>query len=164
MKRSAQAPKWAPAAQFAPSADHFAATGTLSGIHPLIGRVEVLVDHLRRRGIAVTTGAVIDAFTALTHLPLDDREAVRAGLRSTLVKTADPTGEFDRAFRSAFAGVDTVPFEPESTPDKATAATPGQLSKSLMQAMQQGDDAQIALLAQQAVEALAGFDDDAEHS
>ena len=30
--------------------------------------------------------------------------------------------------------------------------------------MQQGDDAQIAILAQQAVDALAGFDDDAEHS
>ena len=30
--------------------------------------------------------------------------------------------------------------------------------------MQQGDDAQIAILAQQAVDALAGFDDEAEHS
>jgi uncharacterized protein with von Willebrand factor type A (vWA) domain len=34
----------------------------------------------------------------------------------------------------------------------------------LLNAMQQGDDAQIAILAQQAVDALAGFDDDAEHS
>ena len=42
--------------------------------------------------------------------------------------------------------------------------TPGQLSSALLNAMQQGDEAQIALLAQQAVDALAGFDDDADHS
>jgi uncharacterized protein with von Willebrand factor type A (vWA) domain len=140
--------------------------GTLSRIHPLIGRVEVLVDHLRRRGIEVTTGAVIDAFTALTHLPLEEPESVKAGLRATLVKSSDPTGEFDRAFHAAFAGVaigddasgavgveDVLPF-----------ATATQLSSALLNAMQQGDDAQIAILAQQAVDALAGFDDDAEHS
>ena len=55
----------------------------MSRIHPLIGRVEVLVDHLRRRGIEVTTGAVIDAFTALTYLPLEEPESVKAGLRAT---------------------------------------------------------------------------------
>ncbi|MEY2445361.1 MAG: hypothetical protein QOE00_1941, partial [Ilumatobacteraceae bacterium] len=63
-----------------------------------------LVDQLRRRGIDVTTRATIAAVAALTHLPLDEPEAVRAGLRATLVKTSDPTGEFDRAFRAVFAG------------------------------------------------------------
>jgi uncharacterized protein with von Willebrand factor type A (vWA) domain len=140
--------------------------GTLSRIHPLIGRVEVLVDHLRRRGIEVTTGAVIDAFTALTHLPLEEPESVKAGLRATLVKSSDPTGEFDRAFHAAFAGVpigaaasDAVGLQDVLPPTTAT-----QLSSALLNAMQQGDDAQIAILAQQAVDALAGFDDDAEHS
>ncbi len=135
--------------------------------HPLIGRVEVLVDQLRRRGIDVTTGAVIDAFTALTHLPLEEPASVKAGLRATLVKSSDPTGEFDRAFRAVFAG-----FAAGSRPDLEEAgdeqpvsvSTPGQLSNALMNALQQGDDAQIAILAQQAVDALAGFDDDAEHS
>ena len=141
--------------------------GTLSRIHPLIGRVEVLVDHLRRRGIEVTTGAVIDAFTALTHLPLEEPESVKAGLRATLIKSSDPTGEFDRAFRMAFAGV-TIGMQ-TSDADGAEAkvhapATANQLSSALLNAMQQGDDAQIAILAQQAVDALAGFDDDAEHS
>jgi uncharacterized protein len=135
--------------------------------HPLIGRVEVLVDQLRRRGIDVTTGAVIDAFTALTHLPLEEPASVKAGLRATLVKSSDPTGEFDRAFRAVFAG-----FAAGSTPDLDEApdeqppsvSTPGQLSNALLNALQQGDEAQIAILAQQAVDALAGFDDDAEHS
>jgi uncharacterized protein len=141
----------------------------LSRIHPLIGRVEVLVDQLRRRGIDVTTGAVIDAFTALTHLPLEEPESVKAGLRATLVKNADPTGEFDRAFRAAFAGagvgVDVWTDETSVTPEEVPAlTTPGQLSSALLNAMQQGDEAQIAMLAQQAVDALAGFDDDAEHS
>ncbi|MEP7113314.1 MAG: VWA domain-containing protein [Ilumatobacteraceae bacterium] len=134
--------------------------------HPLIGRVEVLVGQLRRRGIDVTTGAVIDAFTALTHLPLEEPESVKAGLRATLVKSADPTGEFDRAFRAVFAGIAsgdrTEIVEPSE--DSAPVASPGQLSNALLQAMQQGDEAQIALLAQQAVDALAGLDDDAEHS
>ena len=57
-----------------------------------MGRVEVLVDQLRRRGVDVTTGAVIDAFTALSHLPLDEPESVKAGLRATLVKSSDPMG------------------------------------------------------------------------
>ena len=134
--------------------------------HPLIGRVEVLVGQLRRRGIDVTTGAVIDAFTALTHLPLEEPESVKAGLRATLVKSADPTGEFDRAFRAVFAGAAagdrTEIGEPSEEPPPV--ASPGQLSNALLQAMQHGDEAQIALLAQQAVDALAGLGGDAEHS
>ena len=134
--------------------------------HPLIGRVEVLVDHLRRRGIDVTTGAVIDAFTALTHLPLEEPESVKAGLRATLVKNSDPTGEFDRAFRAVFAGVGSIEVRADAPnlQEELPVVSPGELSSALLHAMQQGDDAQIAFLAQQAVDALAGFDDDAEHS
>jgi uncharacterized protein with von Willebrand factor type A (vWA) domain len=135
--------------------------------HPLIGRVEVLVDQLRRRGIEVTTGAVIDAFTALTHLPLDEPESVKAGLRATLVKSSDPMGEFDRAFRSAFATANMSwpdDHDDDAHEEPPVATSPSQMSAALMQAMQQGDEAQIAFLAQQAVDALAGFDDDGEHS
>ena len=136
--------------------------------HPLIGRVEVLVDQLRRRGIDVTTGAVIDAFTALTHLPLEEPESVKAGLRATLVKNSDPTGEFDRAFRLVFASVGAQAWADDdasdSHGDEPPVASPGELSGALMQAMRDGDDAQIAFLAQQAVDALAGFDEDGEHS
>ncbi|MEY2553605.1 MAG: uncharacterized protein QOC57_1465 [Ilumatobacteraceae bacterium] len=127
-----------------------------------------LVDQLRRRGIDVTTGATIDAVAALTHLPLDEPEAVRAGLRATLVKTSDPTGEFDRAFRAVFAGFSDADVDAaadhSSTTSDPTAPTPGQLSSALLQAMQQGDEAQIAFLAQQAVDAFGGMDGDDEHS
>ncbi|MGZ4804905.1 MAG: VWA domain-containing protein [Ilumatobacteraceae bacterium] len=137
--------------------------------HPLIDRIMVLVDQLRRRGIDVTTGSVIDAVAALTHLPLEERDAIKAGMRATLVKTSDPTGEFDRAFRVAFAGVDNAALgaftDETATPElQPVAPTPGQMSNALLQAMQQGDEAQIALLAQQAVDAFAGFDTDDEHS
>jgi uncharacterized protein with von Willebrand factor type A (vWA) domain len=133
----------------------------------LVDRVTALVDQLRRRGMEVTTGAVIDAFTALTHLPLLEPQAIKAGLRATLVKSSDPTGEFDRAFRTVFAVGDYAALTSETAalPEGVLApATAGQLSSALLHAMQQGDDAQIALLAQQAVEALAGMDDGAEHS
>ena len=116
--------------------------------HPLIGRVEVLVDQLRRRGIDVTTGAVIDAFTALMHLPLEEPESVKAGLRATLVKSSDPTGEFDRAFRAVFAGLAGGGWTEEITDvseEVPAIPTPGQLSSALLNAMQQGDEAQIAL-------------------
>jgi uncharacterized protein with von Willebrand factor type A (vWA) domain len=127
--------------------------------------VTALVDQLRRRGVDVTTGAVIDAFTALTHLPLEEPESVKAGLRATLVKNADPTGEFDRAFRAVFATAGTSDWtEVEPMDEPPAITTPGQLSSALLNAMQQGDEAQIALLAQQAVDALAGFEVDAEHS
>ena len=98
--------------------------------HPLIDRLMMLVDQLRRRGIDVTTGSVIDAVAGLTHLPLDEPAAVKAGLRATLVKSSDPTGEFDRAFRAAFAGLDATavesPADDEATGQPAPIApTPG---------------------------------------
>ena len=127
-----------------------------------------LVDQLRRRGIDVTTGATIDAVAALAHLPLMEPDAVKAGLRATLVKSSDPTGEFDRAFRAVFAGIGgpVVDTSAADAPQEQqpVAPTPGQLSSALLQAMQQGDDAQIAFLAQQAVDAFAGLDGDDEHS
>ena len=135
--------------------------------HPLVDRVTALVDQLRRRGIEVTTGAVIDAFTALTHLSLLEPESVKAGLRATLVKSSDPTGEFDRAFRAVFTGGgygDLTSETPGLQEGDLSPATADQLSSALMHAMQQGNEAQIALLAQQAVDALAGMDDGVEHS
>jgi uncharacterized protein len=131
--------------------------------HPLIDRILVLVDHLRRRGVDVTTGAVIDAVAALDHLPLDDRAAVKAGLRATLVKSSDPTDEFERAFRAVFGGADvTVHADAAGAPPMP--GSPNEMSAALLHAMQLGDDARIALLARQAVDAFAGLDADQQHS
>ena len=64
-----------------------------------------------------------------------------------------------------FASAGTWPGDVPSTPAaEPTPTAPNQLSNALLQAMQLGDEAQIAVLAQQAVDALAGFDDEAEHS
>lgn len=124
----------------------------------------VLVDHLRRRGIDITTGAVIDAAAALTHLPLDEPQSIKAGLRATLVKSSDPTDEFERAFRAVFGGAGRSAV-PAATDEQAPiTTTPTELSGALMQAMQRGDELEIALLAQQAVDAFAGLDDDQQHS
>ena len=131
--------------------------------HPLIDRILLLVDQLRRRGIDVTTGAVIDAVAALDHLPLDDRRAVKAGLRATLVKSSDPTDEFERAFRAAFGGTG-VTVEADTPGVAPMPVTANDMSAALLQAMQLGDDAQIELLARQAVDAFAGLDADQEHS
>ena len=131
--------------------------------HPLIDRILLLVDQLRRRGVDVTTGAVIDAVAALDHLPIDDRLAVKAGLRATLVKSSDPTDEFERAFRAAFSGADVVAATGTAVAP-SPPVSPNEMSAALLQAMQLGDDAQIALLARQAVDAFAGLETDPEHS
>ncbi len=66
-----------------------------------------------------------------------------------------------RCSPASAAGRATIPATPR---DEPTPTPPSELSNALLQALQLGDEAQIAMLAQQAVEALAGFDDDAEHS
>ncbi len=132
----------------------------MAAIHPLIGRVEVLVDYLRRHGLEVTTGAVIDAFNALSHLPLADAACVREGLRATLVKRADDFGLFDRAFNQAFRPTIVDHVEPEQPSKSPTPTSAPALTDSLMRALRSGDAAEIALLAQQAVDMYAGMDSD----
>lgn len=69
---------------------------------------ERLVDFaalLRQNGLRVSPGEVADAAGALACVPLDDRESVRAALRSTLVKRADDAVVFDRLFEIHFGGI-----------------------------------------------------------
>ncbi|HET9600118.1 MAG TPA: hypothetical protein VFP08_00955, partial [Acidimicrobiales bacterium] len=69
---------------------------------PLLDRVVQLADVLRRGGIQVSTGELIDACRALDHLDLLDRDAVRVGLRAAMVKEPLAAAQFDRAFATVF--------------------------------------------------------------
>jgi uncharacterized protein len=131
----------------------------VAAIHPLICRIEVLVGYLRGHGMEVTTGAVIDAVSALAHLPLADVETVREGLRATLVKRVDEFGVFDRAFDQAFRPTTGDRLE-RAVPLESPTPTAPPLSDSLLRALRAGDEAGIALLAQQAVDMYAGMDSD----
>lgn len=58
---------------------------------------------LRYSGVRIGSGEVLDALQALTLLDLSDREAVRAGLKATLVKRPGEQQVFDKAFDVFFA-------------------------------------------------------------
>jgi uncharacterized protein with von Willebrand factor type A (vWA) domain len=58
---------------------------------------------LRHAGIRIGSGEVIDAFQALKLLDIGDRQAVRAGLKATLVKRSGEQRVFDKAFDIFFA-------------------------------------------------------------
>ena len=142
--------------------------GTLSRIHPLIGRVEVLVDQLAPARHRCDDGCG-DRRVHRAHPPAARGARVGEGRAAG---NAREERRSDRRVRPRLSRrlrrarrrrLDGRGLRSRRTRPPATT-TPGQLSSALLNAMQQGDEAQIALLAQQAVDALAGFDDDAEHS
>ncbi|MBT9169080.1 MAG: hypothetical protein DDT19_02432 [Syntrophomonadaceae bacterium] len=61
------------------------------------------IQLLRYAGIRIGSGEVLDALNALSLLDLSDREAVRAGLKATLVKRSGEQQLFDKAFALFFA-------------------------------------------------------------
>jgi uncharacterized protein with von Willebrand factor type A (vWA) domain len=59
---------------------------------------------LRRSGLPVDTGRLIDAADALQHVDLGIREDVHATLRALLVRRHEDFGTFDRVFELFFTG------------------------------------------------------------
>ncbi len=132
----------------------------------LLDRLALLVAQLRRQGVAVTTGAVIDAAGALCHLPLEDRSTVAAGLRASLMKEADDDGRFERAFAIAFAAEPVT--DDASGPASAAAAesmrehdhrSAETFAAGIADALRHGDRASLDQLASRAVDAFAGIDE-----
>ncbi len=69
---------------------------------------ERLIDFaslLRQNGVRVSPGEVADAARSLLLVPMDDRSAVRAALRSSLVKRASEVVTFDRLFDLYFGAL-----------------------------------------------------------
>lgn len=60
---------------------------------------------LRQNGLRVSPGEVADAARALSLVPMQDRDGVRAALRSSLVKRAADAALFDRLFDLYFGSV-----------------------------------------------------------
>jgi uncharacterized protein with von Willebrand factor type A (vWA) domain len=71
--------------------------------------VEGLIRELREVGVPISTTEHLDAVRALEHVGLADRSAVKAGLRTTLVKTAEHQAAFDVVFDLFFAPDATAP-------------------------------------------------------
>ena len=144
----------------------------IEGPSPLFDRVVHLVDRLRRSGLQVSTGELIDACHALEHLDLMDRTALRAGLRATMVKEPLAAAQFDRAFAMVFRADEPDGLTADGgTPDElavdserihpttGTAAGPGPegLADAILHALEAGDQDELRFLAAQAVDLHSGI-------
>ncbi len=85
-----------------------------AALHNLIGFGRLL----RRSGLPVDTGRLIDAADALQHINLGAREDVNAALRALLVRRHEDFAVFDRVFDVFFAGA----ADRAGAADKAGAA------------------------------------------
>lgn len=130
------------------------------------------IGELRAAGLPISTVEAIDAATALTHTGLGDREAVRASLCATLVKSSRHLEAFGTAF-DVYFGLRAPESEAEA--DAAREAEeaallaalgmaaggegdPALLGEALVAALLSGDRALLAALARRAVRALGGIE------
>ncbi len=147
----------------------------------MLASLTELADELRRAGLPVSLTESLDAAAALSALPLEHRDDVRAALAATLVKSAAHLPVFETLFDVYFpatvgagsgpavepigmdAGTDAGP----SSSGGAGAGTgegdgvglePGQLAGLVAEALAGGDLRQLCLAAALAVQALAGIE------
>src|SRR5215211_6856866 len=85
---------------------------------------------------------------AVRHVPLDDREAVRAAMAATLVKRPEHRPAFDAVFDSFFS------LAPSTVDDEGL-----DLASLLDEALRSGDDEAVRRLARLAVARLAGMEE-----
>ncbi len=126
----------------------------------LFDRLLTLTDRLRRAGIEISTGELIDATTALTHLDLGDRPTLKVALRATLVKSPIECAQFDRLFDLTFRATSPPRAEPAPALDPPSAGpplAPALLAGSILEALTSGDGERLRLLAAQAVDLVAGM-------
>ncbi len=120
----------------------------------IVDRVQQLARALRRVSVDVSTGEVIDACEALSHLDLLDRPTLKAALKATLVKRSLDGERFDRLFDVIFRP--TAPERPAPSAPAGPASSADGFGATLMAALGGGDDEELRLLAAQAVELYSG--------
>ena len=88
----------------------------------MLAAIEGMITELRQIGIPVSIAERIDAEQSLRHLPVGDRETVRAALRAILVKSHDHELAFDAVFDLYFAPTRDGQPGPASGPSGQPAA------------------------------------------
>ena len=150
-----------------------------SADQPLLDLLSGFISELRNAGLPVSLTENLDAMEAVTHIPLEDREAFKYALGATLVKNHAHWRAFEVVFEVYFslrgpeysivdAGQSSDPAADEA--DMAgdgqagsggggmSALTPEQLAEMLFKALMSGDDAMLRALARQAVMRFAGME------
>ncbi len=124
----------------------------------MVDHVARLATLLRKAGIDVATGDLIDATRALMLLDLLDRELVRSALRSVMISREPDLAVFDRAFDLVFTPAALLD-QPDAAPGFDVAIdppTPAELSADVGAAAARGDSGAMRTLAARAVAMYGG--------
>src|SRR5215210_6792753 len=78
-------------------------TGVLPAEPHMLDVLQGFVHELRTAGLPVSMTENLDAMRAVEYVPLEDREAFKAALSSTLVKHVGHTRVFDTVFEVYFS-------------------------------------------------------------
>ena len=148
---------------------------------PLLDLLGGFIVELREAGLPVSLTENLDAMEALTHTPLEDREAFKYALGATLVKNHNHWRAFETVFEVYFSmrgthyAIDEEDRDlDELDGDESDADRPGEgkggqggtgdsmseeeLAEMLYRALLQGDDALMRALSRQAVSRYAGME------
>ena len=90
----------------------------------MLAAIEGMVTELRQIGVPVSLAERIDAVRSLRHLPLDDRNTVKAALRTVLVKTHDHELAFNTVFDLYFSPAAPQARQASSGEEDSPAAHP----------------------------------------
>ena len=153
---------------------------THGGEKPLLDLLSDFIVELRKAGLPVSLTENLDAMEAVTHIPIEDREAFKYALGATLVKNHAHWKAFEVVFEVYFSlrgpeydvireGDDAVPGEdgefapgegqqPQGGGGGMQSLTPEQLAEMLFKALMNGDASMLAALARQAVTRFAGME------
>ena len=137
---------------------------------PLLGLLGGFIAELRTAGLPVSLTENLDAMEAVTHIPLEDREAFKYALGATLVKNHAHWRAFSTVFvvyfslRGAEYGTEewgeasaTTQDGQQIMADGGTAAEE-EMRNLLYEALLHGDQAMLAAIARQAVMRYANME------
>lgn len=94
-------------------------------------RVIEFANLLRQNGVRVSPAEDLDSFAALRLLGLRSRDAIRDGLRATMVKRAVDVPVFDELFDLYFGGIAELLKAAEERSQQATGLDPGDFQRLL---------------------------------
>ena len=148
---------------------------------PLLDLLNGFIVELRAAGLPVSLTESLDAMEAVTHIPIDDREAFKFALGATLVKHQAHWRAFEVVFEVYFAirgpeyeiasdggsddgdgdsedGIGQEGGAPTGGGGGMAALSPEELAEMLFRALMNGNDSLLRALARQAVVRYAGME------
>ena len=148
---------------------------------PLLDLLNGFIIELRAAGLPVSLTENLDAMEAVTHIPIDDREAFKFALGATLVKHQAHWRAFEVVFEVYFSirgpeyaiasdggaddgdgesedGIGQEGGAPSGGGGGVAALSPEELAEMLFRALMNGNDSLLRALARQAVVRYAGME------